>query len=49
MMMMTQVSLAEDGTLRQQLTVTNTDSKPLPITTALHTYFRVSDASSVKV
>lgn len=43
------MSLAEDGALVQRLSVTNNDSKPLPLTTALHTYFRVSDASSVKV
>lgn len=41
--------MTDDGTLVQRLTVTNTDSKPLPMTTALHTYFRVSDTSNVKV
>ncbi|EFJ47250.1 hypothetical protein VOLCADRAFT_81580, partial [Volvox carteri f. nagariensis] len=38
-----------DDNLEQHLTVANKDSKSMPFTAALHTYFAVSDISNVKV
>lgn len=38
-----------EGSLTQTFTVTNTGSAPMPFTAALHTYFRLHDASAAAV
>lgn len=43
-----QVTLGKD-LLRQELQVKNTGLSPLEFTTALHTYFRVSDITKVRL
>ncbi|KAL4856516.1 putative glucose-6-phosphate 1-epimerase [Chlorella vulgaris] len=44
-----QVSLLPNGALKQSLRVLNTGDSPFEFTTALHTYFRVSDVSKASV
>lgn len=38
-----------EGRLTQSLSVRNTGAEPMPVTAALHTYFRVADVAGVEV